>query len=259
MYIAMKAVDFHSHILPGIDDGSRDTEMSIAMLRKMQQDGIQVVCATPHFYGSRHSLEHFLERREKSFNRLQEAMQTAGMSPTQDITKSDLASQGQPGGTTGITILPGAEVAFYSGLTRENDIQKLCIAGTNTLLLEMPFIPWTDFEINQVESLCFDHGLNVVIAHIERYEKIASRELMDRLLSLPVYIQINAETLLPMLSRRKWLEMFRNGTAQILGSDAHNLTSRPPRIGEAREMIRRKLGPGVLDRTDKCANELLKI
>lgn len=237
----MKAVDFHSHILPGIDDGSKDTEMSLSMLEKMKADGIEIVCATPHFYGSRHSLEHFLERREASLKRLAEGLKA----------RPELAES--------IEIIPGAEVAFYSGLTRENDIQKLCIEGTNTLLLEMPFIPWTDFEINQVENLCFDHGLKVVIAHIERYDKIAPDDLMRKLLSLPVYIQINAETLLPMMSRRKWLRLFEDGTAKLLGSDAHNLTSRPPKLGEAREMIRRKLGQNVLDRIDQCANGLLKI
>ena len=43
-------IDFHSHVLPGIDDGSRDVEMSLAMLREMRAQGVDVCVATPHFY-----------------------------------------------------------------------------------------------------------------------------------------------------------------------------------------------------------------
>ncbi len=232
----MSVIDFHSHVLPGIDDGSKDVAMSREMLAKIKASGVDTVVATPHFYGNRRSLSEFLERRQGAIERL-----FAEVPPTE-----------MP------ELRFGAEVAFYSGLTKENDLHKLCIDGTHTLLLEMPFSVWTDFEIGEVTKLCLDHGFKVAIAHIERYESFASDEMMRQLLRLPVYIQINSGTLLPWRGRKKWLNMFKEGQAQLLGSDCHNLTSRPPNLAEGREMIRRKLGDGALRKIDRTTAELLE-
>ena len=55
-------IDFHSHILPGVDDGSQSVQESLAMLKMEAEQGIQHVIATPHFYPKHDSPEHFLER-----------------------------------------------------------------------------------------------------------------------------------------------------------------------------------------------------
>ena len=66
--------DFHSHILPGIDDGSDSLETSLAMLRMEAEQGISRVVATPHFYPRYDSPEHFLKRRAEAEAVLREAM-----------------------------------------------------------------------------------------------------------------------------------------------------------------------------------------
>ena len=43
-------IDWHSHILPEMDDGSRDTDESIAMLEALKHQGVDTVIATPHFH-----------------------------------------------------------------------------------------------------------------------------------------------------------------------------------------------------------------
>ena len=58
--------DFHSHVLPGIDDGSTDVAESIALLRMEAEQGIRHVVATPHFYPRHDSPERFLNRRARS-------------------------------------------------------------------------------------------------------------------------------------------------------------------------------------------------
>ncbi len=231
----MKIVDFHSHILPGIDDGSKNVEMSREMLSRIKSSGVDLVVSTSHFYGNRTSLEKFLGRRQRAFEAL-----------------AEIPDEEKP------EIVLGAEVAFYSGLTRENDLEKLLIEGTNTMLLEMPFSTWTDFELNEVASLCFDRGFEVVIAHLERYVDLEPERMLQQLLKLPVHVQINAGTLLPWRSRRPWLRMFDDGRAELLGSDCHNLASRPPNLAEARDMIHRKLGSSVLRRIDENAERLLR-
>ena len=59
-------IDWHSHILPGMDDGSKDPEESIAMLDMLEQQGIDTVIATPHFYANEETTEEFLGRRKVS-------------------------------------------------------------------------------------------------------------------------------------------------------------------------------------------------
>ena len=63
-------IDFHSHVLPGIDDGSSCEEESLDMLRIAKSQGVITMLATPHFYAQNNSVGHFLKDREKSFNKL---------------------------------------------------------------------------------------------------------------------------------------------------------------------------------------------
>ena len=67
--------DFHSHILPGIDDGSKTVEESIALLRAEAEQGVKRVVATPHFYSNRDTMEGFLERRHAAVEALRQAME----------------------------------------------------------------------------------------------------------------------------------------------------------------------------------------
>ena len=62
-------IDFHSHILPKIDDGSRSVEESVKLLDLMAQDGVSVVAATPHFYCSKTSIHRFLDRRAEAYEK----------------------------------------------------------------------------------------------------------------------------------------------------------------------------------------------
>ena len=57
-------IDFHTHILPKMDDGSKSTEESIAMLKMQAEQGIRWVVATPHFYAEPESPQDFLQRRK---------------------------------------------------------------------------------------------------------------------------------------------------------------------------------------------------
>lgn len=126
----MKIIDFHSHILPGIDDGSRNLEMSQAMLAAEKQQGAEVVCLTPHFYAEQMYLETFLANREASWEKIRE-----------DAQKLSL------------TCILGCECAFYPGIGSSDAVEKLLFEGSRVLLLEMPFRPWTEEEINEVEKL----------------------------------------------------------------------------------------------------------
>lgn len=228
-------IDLHTHVLPKMDDGSRSIEMSLEMLHTMRAQGIDTVAATPHYYHRHEEIDRFLERREHAVQRLNEAMDA-------DCPQ----------------LITGAEVTFYFGIENEHALDRLCIGKSSTLLLEMPFAAWGDYELNAVSSLCLDRNFQVVLAHYERFVPFQKgSDMAERILALPVYVQINAETLLPFLSRGRWLKMFEQRRAQLLGSDAHNLSNRAPNLGAAREIIGNKLGQSVLRRIDRCGSELI--
>ena len=63
-------IDIHSHILPGIDDGSQSVEESHALLALLREQGVETVVATPHFYADRNDPENFLRRRKEALARL---------------------------------------------------------------------------------------------------------------------------------------------------------------------------------------------
>ena len=229
-------IDFHSHILPQLDDGSNSVDTSLEMLRRSAQDGVDIMVATPHYYGTRHPLKVFLERREASWQRLQGSL-------TPDLPRIRL----------------GAEVAFHSGVEDQEGLEQLCIQGTNYLLLEMPFAAWTGYELDVLSTLALDRGVRIILAHFERFYSLQhDQDLLARMLELPILLQINAGALLSFQRRGRWLKWLGQGKAHLLGSDCHNLGDRAPNLGRAREMVRRKLGDPVLLRIDQIGTEVLQ-
>lgn len=219
-------IDFHMHVLPRMDDGSRDVAMSVAMLERSAACGVDTVAATSHFYAEDNDIPRFLARRQSACNRLMEAV--GG--------RDDLPQ-----------LLLGAEVLYFSGMSAVDTLDALCLEGTDLLLLEMPFVLWTDRVLREVDAIQRS-GLQVVAAHIERYMDIQPRRTMEVFLDLGTFIQCNGSFFLNRRTVRQALRMFRQGQIQFLGSDAHNITARPPNLGEAVQIIERKLGRTVLER-----------
>lgn len=218
--------DFHMHVLPGMDDGSRDVDTSIAMLERSAAHGVNTVAATSHFYAEDNDIARFLARRQSSYDRLMEAV-----GGRYDLPQLRL----------------GAEVLYFSGMSTVDTLDMLCLAGTDLLLLEMPFVQWTDRVLREVDAIQRS-GLQVVAAHIERYMEIQPRRTMEAFFNLGTFIQCNGSFFLNRRTARQALRMFRQGQIQFLGSDAHNMTSRPPDLGEAVQIIERKLGRTALER-----------
>ena len=231
-------IDFHSHILPGMDDGSKNLEMSLQILDRMANSGVNTVLATSHFYGYKENAAHFLQRREKAWQKLNPELKPEHPE-----------------------VLLGAEVAFFSGLTKlsREELDQLCLAGTRTLLVEMPFDAWTGYEIEVLSNLTLDKGYHVLLAHFERFVSFQSHsDIWDQVLELPIDLQINAESLLPLFSRGKWLKWYKHGFLPVLGSDCHNLDSRPPNLMEARTILQKKFGTELLERIDRQGERLLR-
>ncbi len=218
--------DFHAHFLPGIDDGSRSVDMSLTMLEMWQRQGIDRLCATPHFYAEHTTPRRFLENRNAACESLRTAMHAKGIE---------------------IPILLGAEVRFFDGIGNASELPALCLEGTELLLVEMPFTRWTERMLHEIDEIR-RRGLQPVAAHIERYLDLNPRRTIERFLDMDILIQCNAEFFLSRHTARKALRMLADERIHFLGSDAHNITSRTPNLGPALDRIERKLGPRALDR-----------
>ena len=152
-------IDWHCHILPAMDDGSKDVAQSISMLKMLCSQGVDTVIATPHFHANDESVDAFLQRRELSYASLQKEI-------------SDLPIQ----------ILQGAEVRYYQGISRMHELKKLRIADSKLLLLEMPFGKWTEYMTRELVELSRIGGLQIILAHVERYPSMQSIDGMERIL-----------------------------------------------------------------------------
>ena len=234
-------IDCHTHILPGIDDGSENIEMTKKLLELEKSNGVTDIVFTPHFYASRNSISSFLDKREKSLE--------------------EVLSIGDETGFNSENIHVGAEVYYFEGMSKAEELSKLCISGTDYLLIEMPFAGWTKKNIDEIESIIEDRKLNVIIAHLERFYKFQkNKEFFEKLLNLDLMIQINGEVFLDGFLTKRWADKFISDKTNILlGSDCHNLKDRKPNLAEAREKIRKKHGQSVLDKIDENGKRILGI
>ncbi|MCR4936343.1 MAG: capsular polysaccharide biosynthesis protein [Oscillospiraceae bacterium] len=228
-------IDFHSHFLPRMDDGSSSVEESLEMLRVSLDQGVDVMAATPHFYAFREDPDSFLERRAAAFARL----------PLEDAPHPKL--------------LLGAEVYYFDGMSNSESLRRLTLEGTRYILIEMPFSRWSDHMVDEVLRLRDRLRLKPYLAHIERYLRAQrGTDYIERFLREGLLIQCNADFFLTRTSARKALRMLRNGQIHLLGSDAHNMAERAPELGDAVELIRAELGDGVLREMDATGQAMLR-
>lgn len=228
-------IDFHSHILPKMDDGSSGTQESIKMLQLLAKSGVERVVLTPHFYRQNEDISSFLERRQQSYERLLEVVK---------------GTDGLPG------LALGAEVYFYPSLSKDSDFEKLCIEGTDCVLLELPFERFYDSFFSSFSSFMNRCGTKIILAHAERYFRFGNTaEDLKRLMENGnMTCQMNCSSIAEagIFKVKNLTEMILNGMVSIIGTDAHNLSDRPPMYAKAESVIRKKCGNDAFERI--CEN-----
>lgn len=229
-------IDFHSHILPCVDDGSQSVGESIAMLQMTAEQGIRHVIATPHFYAQYDTPEHFLQKRNEAERLLRDEMRKYTGLPQISV---------------------GAEVYFFRGMSDSGAISELTFADKKCILIEMPPAPWTDSIYRELEAIYIKRELIPIIAHIDRYIRpLQSFGIPKRLAELPVLVQANAEFFSNKWTSGMAMHMLRTEKIHLLGSDCHNMRSRCPNLGQAVEYIRRRLGEAPINRIWETQNSL---
>ncbi len=227
-------IDWHTHVLPGVDDGSQSVAESLDLLKALRLQNVDTVIATPHYNANHESLDRFLQRRNESMKRLSEEHQ--GNCPK---------------------VLLGAEVRYYPGISRLEGIEHLKIDGSRLLLLEMPQSKWTEYTLRELIELSGRSDIVPMLAHIERSLSFQSDDVLFRLCESGVFMQVNATFFTNLFTKRKALHMLENGRIHFIGSDCHNLTNRPPKLGQAFECISKKFGTDFICQLNEFGASML--
>ena len=227
-------IDFHSHILPGIDDGAKDVETSLKMLSVSYDSGVKTVLLTPHCHPrSQEHIDRFLERRDMAFAALSSATSAF------ELPK----------------LVPASEIRIYQGLHNYEKLDELCILGTNYILLEMPYELWKDYAFEEIYQLT-RLGFRPIMAHLDRF--LDQEKHFHEFLSLGSLVQMNSSAFLESSTRKKMVKFFENGHIHVLGSDTHDLADRKPDLADAYRVISRKFGEEYTSYINYAGENILK-
>ena len=224
-------IDFHCHILCGIDDGAASLAESEKMLAELKRQGVSQVVATPHFVAEYMKIDDFINMRDEA------------------LLKAENISD--------ISIVPGAEVLLVPELLKADNIERLCIGNSRVMLIEMPFSPWQKWMFDFIGHIRSE-GIVPLFAHMERYFEGGTfkyQKLFEN--EKEAYMQFNAEVFLSWFGRsivKKLLSI--EGVMPVLGSDAHNMNGRKPCIDKAEKIILKKFD-GLYEKMKHNAAHLL--
>ncbi len=211
-------IDFHSHILPGMDDGADCAETSLAMLEESKQQGVDLICATSHFYADEEDPRSFLSRRSEAYARLLATMEDPSAYPK---------------------ILLGAEVLYFPGISVAEEVRELRLENSPFLLIEPPMMPWSETMLDEVELCGRTLRCVPVIAHIDRYMRmLRDYTLFERLKKRKILIQVNASFFLYRDTADQAVRSLKEKNFQFIGSDCHDMDHRYPNMGDAAAAIR---------------------
>lgn len=232
-------VDVHSHILPGIDDGSPDVETSLKMIEALQSQGAKAIVLTPHYYSDSISYEDFVARRDNALLLLEKSL-----------------PPGSP------KLIPAAEVYITKYLLNNSNLDALKIGNTDYALIEHPFSCDFSQEIyDRLLSLNYDYGIKPILAHIERYPAFMDDgDLLDSYIEMGCIAQVNINSFVDSSRslRKKLFKYLESGRIHLIGTDCHNLSSRKPDFETGVNAIIKKCGAEAVDVLERNANILTK-
>lgn len=216
--------DIHSHIMPGVDDGSRDISESIAMLRLARRENIGKIILTPHQKPDRKCVS--VEGMEKRICRLQEEL--AGLH-------------------IDLKLYPGSELLYSHELkTRLENGSVSTLAGSHYALVEfLPMETWPYIRDGLYDLTCA--GYWPVVAHVERYAQvIGTPDHIQELIDLGCYIQVNAGSITGdwgLQVKSACRKLLKNRLVHFIGTDAHRGGGkRSPQMEKCAAYLKKKTG-----------------
>lgn len=201
-------VDFHSHIIPGVDDGAKSEEMALAMIEMAAASGTEKIVATPHYVRGRFQVSK--DEIKKELEKLKKLAKDRGIP---------------------IEIYGGQEVYYKDNILQyylEGEIGT--IENTRYMLVELPM---KEFDVENVLSGFYElqlRGIVMILAHPERYiEFIKKPSLINRFIDEGFLFQLNTGSISGEFGKevKKTAEIFlAHDIYSVIGSDGHRLKSR---------------------------------
>ncbi len=232
--------DIHHHIVYGVDDGSKDMEMSIGMLNKAVENDVGIICCTSHAMPSREPFpwKAYLEHIEKLGDYIQ---------------REQLP----------ITLYTGSEILYTeqaAEMARRGEIPTLA-RGRSVLVEFLPIADW--IQIQKAIREFANAGLQMICAHVERYQCL--HEEMDRLYEMHdeygVICQMNASTVIRShgFFGDKWAKKaIKAGLIDVAASDAHNVSERACNMKECRRILTKDYGEEMArELTERMPQQIL--
>lgn len=216
----MFAYDFHTHILPEMDDGSPDVATSVEMIRRLREQGVERIVLTSHYYSENESVEEYLARRTAAYERLMAAPEAVEFPP----------------------LLLGAEVRLARGMADCAELKKLCVEGKRLLLLEFPYLKHADWMMQEVENITYQLNVVPMLAHVDRFLAwgLVDKKQLDRIIGFEdAIIQINNEAVTDRLTKKFVKRLLKEDFLFVLGSDTHNLQDRAPNFHLMEDFLRK--------------------
>ena len=221
-------VDIHHHLLWGLDDGARDFDTSVAMAKASAADGVTHIVCTPHANGN---YAYLPEENAGKIAELQERLDADGV-PLKLGIGCDF------------------HLSYDNILEARENPKKFSINGRGYLMVEIP-----DYGIPVGLSETFYElqlaGLTPVLTHPERNPTL--QQNLGRLAEWMrggVLVQVTGDSVtgnMGKTAKRVAHELLAKRWVHFLATDAHNLSSRPPRLSEARDLVAKKYGQGYAD------------
>lgn len=228
-------VDFHCHLLPDMDDGSRSYEESRGMLMRLASQGIKQVFATPHFYSHHESADRFLLRRKTALDKLSAS------------------------GEKILSVRLGAEVRLEKGISEIGGLQEMAWGKQRCLLIELPYSSYKSWMTEEIYNIVFQQNVTPVIAHLNRYLEWYKKSELQEILDIQgVIVQLNNKTLFERRTLKFALDLLRDGRPVVFGSDAHNLADRSPDFDRTFPILCAKLKADTLQKLCAFSESLLE-
>ena len=231
-------VDIHSHIIPGIDDGSKDMEMTLEMIRNAEKEGTKEMVATPHYlleYGEATIID--VKNRVKEINVLLEN------------EKID------------VKIYSGQEVYFNEKIIEDYLQGNIgTINDSRYMLIEFPMDKFDENTFDIIYELQV-REIVPIIAHPERYKFFIEKpSLINEFINQGYLFQVNAGSIEGKFGQnvKKTADLFlTNNIYNFIGSDAHNIKSRNTGLKNAMDLIGKGMNKNIFqDSSEKILKNM---
>lgn len=216
-------IDIHSHVIPYVDDGAKDIEIALQMLKIAADHGTAHIIATPHYISG--NIENTSSLVLENCNNLEQLVYEKGLD---------------------IIIHPGCEVFISPDIVELYEKKVICTLNNSSyMLIELPMMSIPPY----INSVLYDlqlRGIIPVIAHPERNSEIRENpDILKDLVKRGVLAQVNAGSITGIYGngvKKTVIKLMKMGLAHFVASDAHTNRERSPDLSKAAAIVEKVFG-----------------